>query len=141
METQKTPSTTPTQERTAQARQREPQPVLDTTLGVNQYDQTYMTRVDRGTGSIRTPNTALIRKMLRWKAQKVEFHARFSIAATGQWLCEEYRFPIRMWKRIAREAGLLPKPPMSEKKRLALDKARASSAKSRRQNERVASAS
>jgi hypothetical protein len=111
-------------------------------LGVNQYDQTYMVQVDRGTGSIRTPNTALIRKMLRWKSQKVEFHARFSIAATGQWLCEEYRFPIRMWKRIAREAGLLPKPPMSEKKRLALEKARASSAKSRRrQNERVASAS
>jgi hypothetical protein len=142
METQNPPNTTPTHERTAQTSRRGRQPALGATLGTNQYDQTYMTRVDRSTGSIRTPNTALIRKMLRWKSSKVELYARFAVAATGQWVCEEHVFPIRMWRRIALEAGLTPKPPMSKRKRLALERARASSAKSRRRrDERVASAS
>ncbi len=142
MGTQQTSNTTATQEQTIQAGRPERRPALGATLGINQYDQTYMRRIDSGTGSIRTPDTALIRKMLRWQSSKVEFYASFTVAATGQWVCEEYTFPIRMWRRIAREAGLIPKPPMSEQKRRALEKARASSAGSRRrrQNERVASA-
>jgi len=141
MGTERTRTTRATQERPPRVVRRVPQPALGATLGTNSYDQTYMERVGRNAGSIRTPDTALIRKMLRWKSNRIQFHATFSFAATGQWACEEYRFPIRMWGRLAREAGFIPKAPMTERKRLALEKARASSAASRRhQNERVASA-
>jgi len=142
MSTPQPPNAMATQEQTTQVGRRGRQPAIGATLGTNQYDQTYMRRIGSSTGSIRTPDTALIRKTLRWKSSKVELYARFTVAATGRWVCEEYTFPIRMWRRIAREAGLIPKPPMSDQKRLALERARASSAKSRRRrNERVASAS
>jgi hypothetical protein len=142
MSTQQTPSTTAAQQRTTQTKRRGRQPALGATLGVNEYGHAYMRRLASSTGSIRTADTVLIRKMLRWKSSKVELYARFTVAATGRWVCEEYTFPIRMWRRIAREAGLTPKPPMSDQKRLALERARASSAKSRRRrHERVASAS
>jgi hypothetical protein len=89
------------------------------TLGTNQYDQTYMEQIDRSTGSIRTPDGKLIRQLLGWKSKLIYHYADFTVATTGQFVCQEYRFPMRMWDRIAKAAGLLPKPPVSERKRQA----------------------
>jgi hypothetical protein len=89
------------------------------TLGTNQYDQTYMEQIDRREGSIRTPDARLIRQLLGWKSKAIHWYADFTVASTGQFVCQEYRFPLRMWDRIAKAAGLLPKPPVSERKRQA----------------------
>jgi len=90
-----------------------------TSLGTNQYTETWMLQIDRSTGSIRTPDARLIRQILGWKGKLIYFYADFTVASTGQFVCQEYRFPTRMWNRVAKAAGLLPKPPVSERKRQA----------------------
>ena len=89
------------------------------TLGINQYGETWMLQIDRREGSIRTPDAKLIRQLLGWKSKAIYWYADFTVASTGQFVCQEYRFPMRMWDRIAKAAGLLPRPPVSERKRQA----------------------
>ena len=92
-------------------------------LGVNEYGRTYMERLDRREGSIRTPDRKLARRLKRWAREGVRHHADYRNVRTGRFVCEELRFPRALWDRVAEAAGLVVRVRKAPRKGLATDRA------------------
>ena len=98
------------------------------TLGVDEQDQTFMQQLTRGEGLIRTPDLRLAKRLQHWQGQHLWRQADYFVALSGQFLYRELRFPMRMWKRVAKAAGFIPRPEITPAQRRAR---RANAAKAR----------
>ncbi len=77
-------------------------------LGTNQPGELYMEQTDRGEALIRTRDRRLVRRLLSWAGGHVTLWNEYFVEATGQLIHVELHFPMRMWTRVAKAAGLIP---------------------------------